>query len=77
MALSPEQRKKKLGFGGLKRIADQANRTMGHVSQVNSLLRFDQNVRDLITADIVARHPEIGSEDVWPKTQLAMKRATA
>lgn len=59
MALSPEQRKKLVGFGGLKRVAlMKPRRTEGHLSQVNSEKRRDAVKEAQITAAIRARHPQ-------------------
>lgn len=67
MALTPDQRKKLLGFGGLKRIADERGVTEGHVSQVNSEKRTDsQPIRDAISARILELHPDIDPTTIWP-----------
>lgn len=68
MSLTPEQRKQRLGFGGLTKIARRTRRTLGHVSQVNKnpLARPDDRVMRAITREIVKNHPDIEPADVWP-----------
>lgn len=66
MALTPEQRKVKLGHGGLSRIARRTRRTPSHVSQVNRGLRPDERVVRAITQLIVEKNPDIKPDDVWP-----------
>lgn len=66
MALTPEQRKKKLGHGGLKKIAEKLELTEGHVSQVNSEKRQDDDVQRAITRAITKKHPEVDPSSVWP-----------
>lgn len=68
MPLTPEDRKKKLGFGGLKKVARRTRRTLGHVSQVNSEKRPDAVVQRAIAREIVKKHPEIPASDVWPQS---------
>lgn len=68
MHLTPEQRKKLLGFGGLKQIADACEVSEGHVSQVNSEKpgKDSTRIRSAITAAIVARHPDTDPDSIWP-----------
>lgn len=66
MALSPEDRKKLLGHGGLTRIARHLGRTPGHLSEVNRKLRPDKKARAAIVREIVKKHPDISPDDVWP-----------
>jgi hypothetical protein len=68
MALSPEDRKKLLGYGGLTRIAKRSKRSFGHVTQVNKSpeIRTDAKVMRAITREIVKKHPHIAETDVWP-----------
>ena len=66
MAMTPEERKKRLGFGGLTRIARRTRRTLGHVSQVNSEKRPDPVVQRAIAREIVTKHPDVAPAEVWP-----------
>lgn len=66
MPLSPEERKKLLGHGGLTRVAKKARRTAGHVSEVNRAGRPDPKVRELIAKEILKKNPGISSDDIWP-----------
>jgi hypothetical protein len=66
MPLTPEERKKRLGFGGLAKVAKRTKRTLGHVSQVNSEKRPDLVVQRAIARDIAKKHPDISLEEVWP-----------
>jgi hypothetical protein len=68
MPLTPEERKKKLGFGGLKKVARRTRRTEGHVSQVNSEKRPDPVVQRAITRDITKKHPDVNPSDIWPQS---------
>lgn len=67
MALTPDERKMRLGHGGLARIARRTKRTKGHVSQVNAKNRPDPVVQRAITREIVAKYPDISPDDVWAK----------
>ena len=68
MALTPDQRKRLLGFGGLQRIATDCDVSLGHVSQINSEKRteFSERIRDAISARIVELHPAIDPTTIWP-----------
>lgn len=70
MPLTPEQRKEKLGFGGLAKVARITRRTLGHVSQVNKApqLRPDPVVQRAITREILKKHPELQPAEVWPQS---------
>lgn len=68
MPLTTDERKRRLGFGGLTKIARITRRTLGHVSQVNSEKRPDPVVERAIAREIVRKHPDISPEDVWPQT---------
>lgn len=80
MALTPAQRKEKLGFGGLKAIAEQCGVKQGHVSQVNSEKpgKESRRIRDAITAAILQKHPQTDPAEIWPdsSTTEAPKRAS-
>lgn len=68
MPLTPDERKRKLGFGGLQRIARRTRRTLGHVSQVNSEKRPDPVVQRAIVRAIRKEYPDIEPDEVWPKS---------
>ena len=68
MALTADERKMRLGHGGLALVARRTKRTLGHVSQVNRELREDRKVMRLVTRLIVERHPDIRPEQVWPQS---------
>lgn len=67
MPMTPEERKQRLGFGGLTKIARRTRRTLGHVSQVNKnpQSRPDERVMRAITREIMKNHPDIEPADVW------------
>lgn len=67
MTLTPDERKMRLGHGGLARIARRTRRTKGHVSQVNAGKRPDEVVARAITREIVAKNPDVRPEQVWPQ----------
>lgn len=69
MALSPADRKAKLGLGGLTRIKGLTNKSLTHVSEVNALHRFDQGVRDAISAEIIALNPNVDPSSIWPSPE--------
>jgi len=66
MPLTPDERKERLGHGGLRKLAKRLRVTEGHVSQVNRRKRPDARVERAITRDILKRHPELSEADVWP-----------
>lgn len=66
MTLAPEDRKKKLGHGGLSKISRITRRTAGHVTEVNFERRRDVVVERAITRRVVRLHPDINPGDVWP-----------
>jgi hypothetical protein len=66
MPLTPEDRKKLLGHGGLTRVARRAGRTVGHVSEVNRAGRPDEKVQALIAKEILKKRPDISPADIWP-----------
>lgn len=68
MTLTPDERKRKLGFGGLTKIAKRTRRTLGHVSQVNAGKREDPKVMRAIASEIVRAHPDIAPSEVWPES---------
>ncbi len=72
MTLTPDERKRKLGHGGLTKVARRTRRTLGHVSQVNSGDRLDAVVIRAITRDILKRNPDITPADIWDEKQLAL-----
>lgn len=71
MPLTPDERKRKLGFGGLTRVARRTKRTVGHVSQVNSESRRDRKVERAILRAIIEKHPDIAPAEVWPVSMSA------
>jgi len=71
MALTPEERKKALGFGGLAKVAKQTRRTLGHVSQVNARKRSDAVVERAIVRRIVKANPQINPDDVFGDAQTS------
>ena len=79
MALTPAERKAKLGLGGIKAIADELDLNPGSVSLCNNETpgRESPRIRAAITARIVERHPEIDPADIWPEAPAATSRATA
>lgn len=68
MPLTPDERKRRLGFGGLTKVARITRRTLGHVSQVNSEKRPDPVVERAVVREIIRKHPDIAPEDIWPQT---------
>lgn len=68
MPLSPHERKERLGFGGLAKIARRTKRTLGHVSQVNKnpLMRPDPVVQRAIAREILKKHQDVQPTDIWP-----------
>lgn len=66
MALTPDERKRLLGFGGLAKISRRTRRTLGHVSQVNAEKRPDPVVARAIVRAITRKHTDIQPEQVWP-----------
>lgn len=64
--MTPEERKKLLGYGGLARIARRLRVTQGHISQVNGLGRPDKKARAAIAREIAKKHPNVSPADVWP-----------
>jgi hypothetical protein len=77
MALTPEERKEKLGFGGLTRVAKQTHRSVGHVSQVNDRKREDAVVERAIARAILKRHPELSPDEIWPAKDGSVATAIA
>jgi hypothetical protein len=71
VALTPDERKMRLGLGGLARVARRTKRTLGHVSQVNAESRRDKKVERAITREILKRHPELDAESIWPARPTA------
>ena len=76
MALTPAQRIKLLGRGGLTRAAVLAGFQKGHMSQVNALLKRDPSgkARQAITQVIRENLQRQGlslleHEDIWPAPQ--------
>ncbi|MDB4916374.1 MAG: hypothetical protein JWM95_4018 [Gemmatimonadetes bacterium] len=65
MPLTPDERKMRLGHGGLALVARRTKRTEGHVSQVNRGLRPDKKVERAITRLIIEKHPDISPDQVW------------
>lgn len=68
MPLTPDERKRRLGFGGLTKVARITRRTLGHVSQVNSEKRPDPVVARAIVREITRKHADVSPEDIWPQT---------
>ena len=68
MALTPDERKRRLGFGGLSKIARITRRTLGHVSQVNAEKRPDPVVERAVVREITKKHPDIRPEEIWPQS---------
>jgi hypothetical protein len=68
MTLTPEDRKKLLGHGGLARIARRLKCTPGHLSEVNRAGRPDQKARAAIAREILAKHPHISESEIWPQS---------
>jgi hypothetical protein len=66
MALTPDERKRLLGFGGLTKISRRTRRTLGHVSQVNGEKRPDPVVVRAIVRAITKKHPTVDPNEVWP-----------
>lgn len=62
MTLSSYERKERLGYGGLSKIARRTKRTLGHVSQVVRAKRRDARVERA-----VARAIGRPLEEVWPE----------
>jgi hypothetical protein len=77
MPLTPEDRKKKLGRGGLTKVAKKLGYTIGHIAEVNAGRRRDERVEQEIANRIVRKHPEISVEDVWPHTARVVAVAGA
>ena len=71
MALTPDERKGKLGTGGLAKIARRLRLSKGHVSQVNSGTRPDPKVERAITRDIVRKWPDLNAADIWPQRRAS------
>ena len=68
MPLTPDERKRRLGFGGLSKIARMTRRTLGHISHVNSENRRDAVVERAIVREITRKHPDVSPEIVWPQS---------
>jgi hypothetical protein len=68
MPLTPDQRKRLLGFGGLTKVSRITRRTLSHVSRVNSEGRRDPVVARAIVREITRKHADILPDDVWPKS---------
>ena len=66
MELTPDERKMRLGHGGLALIARRTKRTRGHVTEVNAERRSDRVVQRAITREIVNKNPDISPKEVWP-----------
>lgn len=68
MPLTPDERKKLLGHGGLARAARRARRSPGHMTQVNKNpeLRPDATAMRAITREILKRNPDIDVSTIWP-----------
>jgi hypothetical protein len=71
MPLTPDERKRRIGFGGLTKVARKTKRSLGHVSQVNAETRRDDKVERAITREIIRRNPEIDPATVWPDRAAA------
>jgi hypothetical protein len=67
MPLTPDERKRKLGFGGLTKVAKKTRRALGHVSQVNAEGRRDPKVERAITREILKRDPAMDPAAIWPE----------
>lgn len=69
MALTPDERKKLLGHGGLAKAAKIAKRSRSHMTQLNQLLRRDPKGERAITRVIVEQHPEVDPATIWPPVE--------
>jgi hypothetical protein len=76
MALTPAQRKKLLGFGGLLKAANRAGCSLGHMSQVNSLKKRDPDgvarraITEVIRENLAAQGLTLlEHNDIWPAPQ--------
>lgn len=67
MPLTPDERKRKLGHGGLTKIARRTKRALGHVSQVNSESRRDPKVERAIERELLRLHPTLSPDVIWPE----------
>lgn len=82
MTLTPEQRKRLVGFGGLSRVAKRLDVEVPAVSMTNSEKEGDssERIRVAIAADILERHPQedghvcddcrglkVTPTNIWPK----------
>jgi hypothetical protein len=77
MALTPDERKKLLGHGGLARAAKLAKRSRSHMTQLNQLLRRDEKGERAITRVIVEKHPNVDPGTVWPPREESRDVAVA
>lgn len=66
MPLTPQQRKKLLGHGGLTQAKRRVKRSLSHMSTVNSGYKRDVVAERAIAAVICANHPDVKPEDVFP-----------
>ena len=66
MILTPDDRKKKLGRGGLSKVARMTKRTAGHVTEVNAGRRRDDVVERAIIREITRLHPDVDPAEIWP-----------
>ena len=66
MALTPDEIKDRLGWGGVTRLAKATGTTKGHVSQVINRLRRDRKVE--VAA---ARRIRVRVDEVFPPQQSA------
>lgn len=64
--MTPDERKKKLGHGGLTRVARELDLTIGHVAEVNAGRRHDERVQRAIVRRITKKHPDVDALDIWP-----------
>lgn len=71
MPLTPEDRKKKLGHGGLTKVARRLGLTPGHVAEVNAERRRDERVEKAIIKAIAKKHPDVDPSDIWPSEEPA------
>lgn len=79
MALTPQQRKRLLGHGGLTRAQRRARRSLSHMSVVNNGHKRDAVAERAIARLIVEQHPDVSEQDVFPPmpTTTELLEATA
>lgn len=75
MALTPEERKKLLGHGGLARARRRARRTAGHMTHVNNGVRRDALAEKWITRIIVEANPAVDPTTVFPPMPAVQQSA--